>query len=234
MLNTIVADELEIFADKLEKEDDFIKAVHELVKDTINEHDAIIFNGNGYAEEWVEEAEKRGLLNLKTAVDALPYYIKEENIKMFEHHKVYTSSDLHARYEILMQSYTKIINIEVLTMIEMVRKDYIPAVSKYITNLCEAAAAKERISKHIPCETEKESITFISSLLDRMYQEVNDLDVILKAAPYSDTTETAVYFKDNIVPQMKKLRQTVDLTERHADRKCWPVPSYGDIIFSVR
>jgi len=234
MMNTIVADELENFANKLEKADDFIKAVHELVRKTIKDHDAILFDGNGYSDEWVKEAEKRGLLNLKTAVDAFPHYIKEENIKMFEHHKVYTATEMNARYEILIQGYSKVINIEALTMIGMVKKDYIPSISQYISNLCDAVSARQAVSKHIPCETEKELISLLAPLSDKMYKEVCDLEYALKSAPEGNATELALYFKNEIVPKMEALRKTVDSIEVNTDRQCWPVPSYGDIIFSVK
>lgn len=234
MLNTIVADELEHFADALEKSDDFIKDVHELVKETLKEHDAIIFDGNGYSDEWVKEAGKRGLLNLKTAVDAFPYYLKEDNIKLFEHHKVYTGAEMHARYEILMEEYSKVINIEALSMVGMVKKDYIPSVSQYITNLCDAISAKQAVCETISVKTEKSLVELLSGALDKMFEQVTGLEAALKASTESDATKRAVYFKDEIVPKMEELRKTVDGAEIYTDRQCWPVPSYGDVIFSVK
>ena len=234
MMNTIVADELEIFADKLEKSDDFIKSVHELVRETIKNHDAILFDGNGYSDEWVKEAERRGLLNLKTAVDAFPHYIKPENIKMFEHHKVYTAAEMHARYEILIQGYSKVLNIEALTMIGMVKKDYLPSVSQYLSNLCDAVSTRQAVSKSIPCDAEKELIKLLAPLSDKMYKEVCALESSLKSVPDGTATEISVYFKNEIVPKMEELRKIVDTIEVNTDRQCWPVPSYGDIIFSVK
>ena len=234
MLNTIVADELEQFADVLEKSDNFIQDVHDLVKKTLTEHDAIIFGGNGYSDEWVEEAKKRGLLNLRTAVDAFPYYIKEENIKLFEHHKVYTGAEVHARYEILMEEYSKVINIEALSMIGMVKKDYIPSVSQYITNLCDAISAKQAVCESISVKTEKNIAERLSTALDAMFDQVTELEETLKNCKESDATKRAIYFKDKIVPLMQALRKTVDGAEVYTDRQCWPVPSYGDVIFSVK
>lgn len=234
MLNTVVADELEHFADALEKSDDFIKDVHELVKETLKKHDAIIFDGNGYSDEWVREAEKRGLLNLKTAVDAFPYYLKEANIKLFEHHKVYTGAEMHARYEILMEEYSKVINIEALSMVGMVKKDYIPSVSQYITNLCDAISAKQAVCETISVKTEKSLVELLSAALDKMFEQVTGLEAALKASNEPDATKRAIYFKDEIVPKMEELRKTVDGAEIYTDRQCWPVPSYGDVIFSVK
>ena len=234
MLNTIVADELEHFADALEKSDDFIKDVHELVKETLKKHDAIIFDGNGYSDEWVKEAEKRGLLNLKTAVDAFPYYLKEANIKLFEHHKVYTGAEMRARYEILMEEYSKVINIEALSMVGMVKKDYIPSVSQYITNLCDAISAKQAVCETISVKTEKSLVELLSAALDKMFEQVTGLEAALKASNEQDATKRAIYFKDEIVPKMEELRKTVDGAEIYTDRQCWPVPSYGDVIFSVK
>jgi len=234
MLNTIVADELERIADKLENSKDFIKDVNNIVKEIIKNHDAILFNGNGYSDEWVLEAEKRGLLNLRTAVDAFPHYIKPENISMFEHHKVYTGAEMNARYEILVEEYSKVINIEALSMIGMVKKDYIPSVSQYITNLCDAVSARQAVSSDIPCETEKALIKKLAPLSEKMYKEVMELENALKNAPDSTATERAVYFKDEIIIRMADLRKTVDEAEMYTDRQCWPVPSYGDVIFSVK
>ncbi len=234
MLNTMVADELEKMADRLEKSDNFIEDVHKIVKEIITEHDSIIFNGNGYSDEWVKEAEERGLLNLKTAIDAFPHYIKQENIDMFEHHKVYTGAEMNARYEILVDEYSKLINIEALIMIGMVKKDYVPAVSQYITNLCDAISARQAVCEEIPCEAEKSLIKKLAPMSDKMYKEASELEEALKNAPKGTVTEVAVYFKEKVTTKMAELRKTVDELEASTDRQCWPVPSYGDVIFSVK
>lgn len=234
MLNTMVADELERIADKLEKSSNFIDDVHKIVREIIKEHDKIIFNGNGYSDEWVEEAEKRGLLNLRTAVDAFPYYIKKENVDMFEHHKVYTGAEMNARYEILMEEYSKVLNIEALSMIGMVKKDYIPAASEYITNLCNSISARKAVCGEIPFETEKAVLKKIAPLADKMFEQVTELEEKLITSPRGNATERSVYFKNEIVGRMEDLRKTVDSIEVYADRRIWPVPSYGDIIFSVK
>ncbi len=234
MLNTIVADELKTFADELEKADDFLGAVHDLVKKVLREHEAIIFNGNGYSDEWVEEAEKRGLLNLKTTVDALPYYIKPENIELFKRHGVYSENEMKARYEILMEEYSKVINIEALTMVEMVKKDYSPAISEYQRSLCDTILSKKAVCESLPCVEETETLKKIAAAADEIFAKNNELDAALKAVPAGDASEVAVYYKDNIVPKMQELRALVDSVEADADREFWPVPSYGDIIFSVK
>lgn len=234
MLNTMVADELSAMADRLERSEHFIDDVHSLVKEMITKHDAIIFNGNGYSPEWIEEAERRGLLNLKTAIDAFPYYTKEENVAMFERHKVYTGEEMKARCEILVDEYSKIINIEALAMIGMVKKDYIPAVSKHITSLCGAVAARAAIGGDIPCNSEKTLIKKLSAMSDKMFEAVTELETAVKSAPSGSAIETAVYFKDEIVTRMDSLRAIVDGIEVYTDRTLWPVPSVGDVIFSVK
>ena len=235
MINTIVADELERFADELEKADDFMDAVHDLVKNCITEHYDIIFNGNGYSDEWVAEAERRGLLNLKTTPDALPYYIHPENLELFKRHGVYNETEMHARYEILMEEYSKVINIEALTMVDMVKKDYIPSISEYQRSLCDTILSKREVCESIPCETEKNILSRVAQLADSIYAKNAELDNAIKNVPSEKSaTEIAFYYKDEVIGKMEELRKMVDEVEAEADREFWPVPSYGDIIFSVK
>ena len=234
MINTIVADELKNFADELEGKEDFLGAVHDLVKRVVTEHDAIIFDGNGYSDDWVEEAEKRGLLNLKTTVDALPHYIKKENLDLFKRHGVYNETEMRARYEILLDEYSKLVNIEALTMVDMVKKDYTPAIFNIEKSLCDVIAAKKATCDSIPCETEKGLLKKIATAADEI-TEVNDsLCLALKNVPSGQALETAKYFRSEIVPKMAKLRTLVDTVEAESDRRFWPVPSYGDMIFSIK
>jgi len=234
MLNTIVADELQLFADELEKADNFLVAVHTLVKRIITEHDAIIFDGNGYSEAWVKEAEKRGLLNLVSTVDALPYYIRQENLDLFKRHKVYNETEMHARYEILLEEYSKLVNIEALTMVDMVKKDYSPAISEIQRSLCETILAKREVSASIPSKTETDLLEKISKMADEITEINNSLDNVLKNVPKGTALEIAVYYRKEVVSRMEKLRELVDTVEAESDRGFWPVPSYGDIIFSIK
>ncbi len=234
MLNTIVADELSLFADELEGKPDFLGAVHTLLKRVITEHDAVIFDGNGYSEDWVLDAEKRGLLNLRTTVDALPYYIKQENLDLFKRHGVYNETEMRARYEILLEQYSKLVNIEALTMVDMVKKDYSPAISEIQRGLCETIIAKREVCADIPFETEKGALKKIAAVADEITEINNALECDLKNVPDGTTLEVARFFADSIIPKMEKLRFLVDSVEAESDRGFWPVPSYGDIIFSIK
>ncbi len=234
MLNTMVADELKLFADELEGKEDFLTAVHALVKRTIIDHDAIIFDGNGYSEEWVEEAEKRGLLNLKSTVDALPYYIRQENLDMFKRHRVYSETEMRARYEILLEEYSKLVNIEGLVMVDMVKKDYSPAIRDIQKGLCDTILSKHSVSETIPCKTETEALNKIAAAADEITEVNNALDGALKNVPVGTALEVAMHYHDHVLPKMTQLRALVDNIEAESDRGYWPVPSYGDIIFSIK
>ncbi len=234
MLNTMVADELKNFADELEGKEDFLAAVHALVKRTIIDHDSIIFDGNGYSEEWVEEAEKRGLLNLKSTIEALPYYIRQENLDMFKRHKVYSETEMRARYEILLEEYSKLVNIEGLVMVDMVKKDYSPAIRDIQKGLCDTIISKRQVSENIPCKTETEALDKIAAAADEITEVNNALDAALKNVPVGSALEVATHYHDHVIPKMTKLRSLVDNIEAESDRGYWPVPSYGDIIFSIK
>lgn len=233
ILNTIVADELSIFADRLERADDFMSEVNRIVKESIKNHGRIIFNGNGYSDEWVKEAKRRGLLNLPTAVEALKYYVTEENIALFERHGVYTKNEVEARYEILLEEYSKIVDIEARTMLGMVRKDYIPAVSLIESVLCETIIKKKTVSEKLTSNSEQVRLEKISALAEDMYTLSEKLSLLLSDVPKA-YEERAAYYRDTIVPVMQSLRSTVDEIEMRSDRRLWPVPSYGDVMFSVR
>ncbi|MBR5156060.1 MAG: glutamine synthetase III, partial [Clostridia bacterium] len=225
MLNTMVADELMLFADELEGQEDFLSAVHALVKRTIINHDAIIFDGNGYSEEWVQEAEKRGLLNLTSTVDALPYYIRQENLDMFKRHKVYNETEMRARYEILLQEYSKLVNIEGLVMVDMVKKDYSPAIRDIQKGLCDTILSKRQVSETIPCKTETEALNKIAAAADEITEVNNSLDAALKNVPVGTALEVAIHYRNQVVPKMAQLRKLVDNIEAESDRGYWPVPS---------
>ena len=233
VLNTIVAEELRVFADELEKSDDFTAAVGALVKKTIKEHKRIIFNGNGYSDEWKAEAAKRGLLNLRSTVDALPEMIKPANVDVFVKHKVYTEAEIDSRYEIQLENYSKTINIEALTAIDMVRKDYIPAVSAYTSELSGTVLAKKAVCDSIPCDSEVEVIKRLSELGTDMSKIVSKLEAADKKASALSGKEQADAFHGEVIPAMEELRAAVDEAEKITSEEYWPVPCYGDLIFRV-
>ena len=234
VLNTAVAEELKQFADTLEAAEDFEEALHELIKRTITEHKRIIFNGNGYDDAWIAEAEKRGLLNLRTTPDCLPYSVSDKNIKLFTDHKVYSETEMRARYEILSESYCKTLNIEALTMIDMAKKDYLPAVSKYSHELSDTIIAKAACGD-IDSTYEKELLAKISKLNTAAYKKVQKLEeATLKAKEIDDTTELSMFYKDSVFAAMSELRITVDELETMVPASSWPYPSYGDMLFSVK
>ncbi|MBR2832096.1 MAG: glutamine synthetase III [Oscillospiraceae bacterium] len=236
VINTAVAESLRQFADRLEQAEDFNSELHQLIIDCIRRHKRILFSGNGYSEEWLEEAERRGLLNLKTTPDCLPYYIAPKNIKLFTEHKVFTESEIHSRYEIKMEGYCKVIRIEAHTMSQMVHRDILPAVSAYAKKLCDAAAAKEAVLG-IGAENafEKEQAAEISALTTTLYRRCGYLDEALKEMEKMESPiDQANFCRDSIVIIMDKLRETVDRLESLTDRADWPYPDYGTILFSVK
>jgi len=235
VLNTIVAEELEQFADILEKAEDFNAELNKLISETIKNHKRIIFNGDGYSEEWQAEAERRGLLNLKTTVDALPHFVDEKNVRLFTKHKIFSAAEMHSRYEILMEAYIKIVNIEALTMVDMAKKDFIPAVSRYVGSLSATAASVLGIISRTPCLAELSLIEKLSGLNDEAYSEVTALEEALKGAEScgEDTLKLGIYYKDVILPIMERLRSAVDRMEENTSAAAWPVPAYGEILFKI-
>ena len=235
VLNTSVAEELKQFADKLEGAADFEGALHDLIKETIKAHKRIIFNGDGYDDAWVREAERRGLLNLKTTPDALAHMLDEKNVKLFTSHKVLTETELKARHEVRLENYCKVVNIEALTMLDMVRKDILPAMSAYSAELASDAAAKTALLGDADCSYEKESVKSLSALLGATYRSTKKLESDLLAAK-SETALTALadVYKGTILDDMRALRISVDEMETIASAKAWPYPCYGDLLFGVR
>jgi glutamine synthetase len=234
VLNTIIAEELSLFADKLETAGDFKNVLNELIKEVIAQHKRIIFNGNNYSEEWTQEAEKRGLLNLKTTVDALPYFISDKNIKLFTKHEVFTESEIHSRYEILMEGYCKTINIEALTMLEMAKKEIIPAVISYIKDLSDTAVAKKSLSEDMNCEVEKSLVNKLSSLSCSLYKKTNKLEEdLLNVKDQGSVQEEGEYYRDVVFLDMQELRAVADEIEVLVGEKYWPYPTYGQLLFSV-
>ena len=234
ILNTIVADSLMEFADQLEQAKDFNKELQALVKNTLNAHKRIIFNGDGYTEEWAQEAERRGLLNLKTTVDALPYYIRPENIALFERHGIFHAPEIYSRYEILMENYCKVLNIEGLTMLDMAKKDIFPAVSAYSGALSKNALAKKELSSSISCESEIALIEKLSKLSSCLMKSADELEnALMCAAECGDIRATAEYYRDQVIPRMQELRAVGDQIEVNLGEEYLPYPTYGQLLFSV-
>ena len=234
ILNTIVAESLDYVSDYIEGKDDIDKALNEVLKKILKEHKAIIFNGNNYAPEWVEEAESRGLLNLKSSAEALPHYTDEKNIKLFEKHGVYTKLELESRKEILLEKYCQTINIEALTMLEMVKKDIIPAICNYSKDLTEGALAKKNLSSDIDVSLETSLVSKISSLSACLSKKTAELDkVLLDAKDIEDSEELAKFYHDTVLSQMNEVRAIADELETLVGKGYWPFPTYTDLLFSV-
>ena len=234
VLNTAVAQVLKEFADVLEKEEDFTEGLNKLLKTTLKDHGRIVFNGNNYSDEWVEEAARRGLSNHKTTVDVLPTFLEDKNINMFESNGVFTRAEIESRYEILMETYCKTVHIEALTMIEMVKRDIVPAVLKYVGTLSEGVSLKKAAVPGATSGVEELLVEKLSRLCSEAYEKTEALDAAVKYAEgMEDATKMGCYYRDTILALMAELRAAVDLMEQDMGTKDWPYPSYGKILFSV-
>ncbi len=232
ILNTVVADELDRFYDELCDAKDLDGALHALIKRTIIENKDIIFNGDGYSREWVEEAKKRGLHNLPTTPDALSHYCDEKNVELFERQGVFSRAELESRYVINIENYCKIIRIEALTMIEMAKKDILPAVSTYVRKMAEAVSCTRSIAD-VECGFEVDMIKMLTSLSTNMYKKMLSLEELVDSAPETENQELADYCKDTIIPAMARLRSVADEIESLVGEKYWPYPTYGKMLFAV-
>ncbi len=235
MLNTTVAESLRLFADELEGASDLNAALHDLIQRTIKEHKRIIFNGNGYDDAWIKEAtEKRGLLNLRTTPDAIAMLLHKENIDMLVAHKVYTESELRSRYEIQLENYCKTVRIEALTMVDMARKEILPAVEDYVSDLA-AAAAKKKVDADLPCGYETKQLRRLSALVDTIDGRVDALEEkLVKLDTLHDLAEEAAFIRDVLIPGMGELRAAADEAETRTAASYWPFPTYGDLLFGVK
>ncbi len=234
VLNTIVSESLDDFATALENTDDFEGLLHTIIQDTVKEHGNIIFNGNNYSAEWLAEAKRRGLLNLPSTPDALEYLVSDTNKALFEKYRVLSATELSARHEILLENYCKTINIEALTMLEMVKKDIIPAISEYTGALASSVAAKRSVCDGISTDTEEALIRKLSALLNSVYGKTEALSaasIELKTA--TDTEEAAKFARSNIFVAMQELRAAVDEAETLVASDYWPLPTYSEMLFSV-
>jgi glutamine synthetase len=234
VLNTIVADVLCEVADTLEKAEDFDIAVHDLIKKMFAEHNRIIFNGNGYAQEWVEEAARRGLPNIKCMVEAIPALTTEKAIALFGKHHVFSSVELHSRAEIMYESYAKAINIEAKTMIAMAKAKYIPAVINYTKSLADSINAVKAAVADADVSVQSSLLTEVSSLLAKAQAAVKKLESITgEAAAIAEVCDMAKAYYEKVVPAMAELRAPIDALEVLVDKELWPVPTYGDLLFEV-
>ena len=234
ILNTAVAKELKGYADELEGAEDFTSAAIALVKRTIRDHRRVIFNGNGYTAEWEEEAARRGLPNKKNTPAALPALIDPKNIQLMEDFGVLTKVEMHSRYEVEMEHYSKIINIEALTMLEMARKQLLPAVNAYMSEVANTAASKLAVSENLSVRSETKALTRLSADADAMSDAVDELQAAVNAAKaLSDESAKAVAFHDDVLPKMDALRAAADDAETICGEDYWPLPSYSKMLYYV-
>ena len=234
VINTIVADVLCDFADKLEKSSDFNKDVMELIRTTIAEHKRIIFNGDGYSKAWEQEAAKRGLLNLRTAVDAIPYMRRAENVEIFERHGVYNCTEINCRADIALENYSKTMHIEALTLLEMIKRDVIPAISAYQGELCNTVNRKREVSNTLNCDAETEVIEKLSVFNEHLNALIKELEIAVEESQATaDLLARARLYCDKVLFIMDNIRHITDEAEVITAREYWPYPTYGDILFNI-
>ena len=235
MLNAAVAESLRQYADELEKSENFEDDLHKLIKRVITDHQRILFDGNGYGDEWVKEAtEVRGLSNLKTTADAMPHLLDEKNKEMLLAHKVFTEAELKSRCEIMLENYVKTVNIEGLTMVDMVRKNYLPAIERYLYRLAETTKLMREVSSNVKCNYEVSTMERLSEITDSVLVSVVKLEEVLaELKDKEDIFESSAYVRDELLPAMEDLRKFVDEAEMLTSQKDWPFPSYGQLLFSV-
>ena len=232
VLNTILASELGEFADELEAAEDFNAALSDIIKRTIKEHKRVIFNGNGYDKAWVDEAEKRGLSNLRSSPDALKYMLEKKNIALFEKYNVFTANEIKSRYEIHIENYCKILGIEAKTMLDMAKTQILPAVSEYTKRLLETAQLKKQAG--LPPEPESELAAELSDKSRAIFGGVKSLSVLAeKARNISDEQARAEYYHNSVIPAMESLRHAADSAERLTDSALWPMPGYTELLFGI-
>lgn len=235
-LNAAVAESLRQYADILEKADDFKESLHSLIRETIKKHKRIIFNGNGYDDNWIKEAvEERGLLNLKTTPDCMPHLLDEKNVNTLVSHGVFTKAELESRCEIMLDNYVKSVNIEAYTMISMSRKQIIPSVARFTADVAKQAAEKNALCSSLNCSYEKNLVEKLSALTDAMDEQTAVLEKdVAELKNISDVKEQSEYVRDNILKDMEMLRKSADEAEVLTDAEYWPFPAYDDLLFGVR
>ncbi len=236
MLNAAVAESLKIYADRLEGAEDFETALHDMIKKTIKDHKRILFNGNGYDAAWIKEAtEVRGLCNYPTTPDCMPHLLDKKNVDMLTRHKVYSVSELESRCEIMLENYCKTVLIEASTMVDMARKEILPAVERYAADLAAGAAKKQAVVPEAGCCYEKGLIGRLSAMTDQIAIKTDELDgAILEAKGIADSAEQSCFIRDEVLPKMSSLRAVADEAESVTAESYWPFPTYGDLLFGVR
>ena len=235
MLNSAVAESLKIYADRLEGVDNFEQSLHEMIKKTIKDHKRILFNGNGYDETWIEEAEKRGLMNYRTTPDCMPHLLDKKNVEMLTSHKVFTETELKSRCEIMLDNYCKTVVIEANTMVDMARRQILPAVEAYVKEVSKTAVAKKQFAPDASCEYEKKTVTKLSLLMEQILDKTETLeDEIMKLKFISDVKQESYAIRDSILPKMGELRAVADEAETLTADKYWPFPTYGELLFGVK
>ena len=236
MLNSAVAESLKIYADRLEKADDFKTTLHEMIRKTIKDHKRIIFNGNGYDDSWIKEAtEKRGLLNLRTTPDALPLLLDKKNVDMLTSHGVFSEAEIKSRYEITLDNYCKTVIIEANTMADMAKTQIAPAVEKYAADTAKSASAKKALDPSLACAFETELVKKLSALTDRIAVKSKELeDAVLSLGKAEDIGAESAMIRDNVLLKMSELRLACDEAETLTAKSYWPFPTYADLLFSVK
>ena len=236
MLNAAVAESLKIYADRLENADDFETALHEMIKKTIKDHKRIIFNGNGYDDEWIKEAtEKRGLLNLRTTPDAIPHLLDKKNVDMLTSHKVFSEAELKSRCEITLENYCKTVTIEANTMSQMAKKEILPAIEEYTAFVASAAGKKKALDAEVSCVYETGTVRKLSLLSGQIFEKCDELDKVLcKLSDSANAKEEGYMIRDELLPKMSELRVACDEAEVITAEKYWPFPTYGELLFGVR
>ena len=234
VINTIVAESLRQFADELEGAEDFQGKLHDLIVREIRAHKRIVFNGNGYSDEWVAEAEKRGLLNLKSTVDALPYLIQPKNIDLFTRHRIYSATEIHSRYEIMLENYTKVLNIEAETALMMAKKQILPAVMKYSAEVASEAGAVKALCADLPVDAYTALLGKLSNGAAALSVRIDALQKAVDAADRNaDALAQAAYQHDVVIPAMLAVRETADEMEPIVSKDFWPFPTYDELLFNV-
>ena len=235
MLNAAVAESLKIYADRLEGVEDFETALHEMIKKTIRDHKRIIFNGNGYDDAWLREAEKRGLMNYRTTPDCMPHLLDEKNVVMLTAHKVFSETELKSRRDIMLENYCKTVVIEANTMTDMAKKEILPAVEAYTADLAASAKAKRALDEALPCRYETETVRKLSGLTDQIAEAAASLEEAVEdLEKAADIREESEAIRDTVLTRMETLRAACDEAEVLTAKKYWPFPTYGDLLFGVK
>ena len=236
MLNSAVAESLKIYADRLEGAEDFENTLHEMIRKTIKDHKRIIFNGNGYDDDWIKEAtEVRGLLNYRTTPDCMPHLLDKKNVDMLTSHRVFSEAELKSRCEIMLDNYCKSVLIEANTMVDMARTQIAPAVEAYTLKIAKTAAAKKALDASLACRYESELVKKLSVLTDRIWEKVGELEKgVVSLCEAEDIVSQSYEIRDNILSKMSELRASCDEAETLTDKSYWPFPTYGDLLFGVR